>query len=89
MLPASGNRYDEPFISLPFAYLLLSKLIVNALKRRHKMEFPRIEMGGRTAAVIGSIRDPPTPKKEAPFQHLSLNRGFPQGWVGFSPLPSL
>lgn len=50
------------------------------------MEFPRIEMGG-TAAIIGSIRDPP--QKEAPFQQLGFNRGFPQGWVGFCPLPSL
>lgn len=45
-----------------------------------------------TAAIIGSIRTTtttPTPpkKKEAPSQHLGLNRAFPLGWVGFSFLP--
>lgn len=51
------------------------------------MEFPRMEIGGN-CRYNWEHKGPP-PQKEAPFQHLGLNRGFPQGWVGFSPLPFL
>lgn len=52
------------------------------------MEFPKIEMGGN-CLYNWEHKGPPPPQKEAPFQHLGFNRGFPQGWVGFCPLPSL
>lgn len=38
LLPLVTGMMSEPFTHLPFAYLLLSFLIVNALKRNHKME---------------------------------------------------
>lgn len=44
-----------------------SLLIVNALKRRHKMEFPRIEMGGDCCCNWKHKGPPPHPKKGGPI----------------------
>lgn len=76
MPPASGNRYDEPFIHLPSECLLLSKFVNSeCFKKESQNGIPRDgNKRGTSAAVIGSIRttSPPhhPPQKRRP--HLSI-----------------
>lgn len=47
MLPASGNRYDEPFIHLPFLCLLLSKFVKSeCFKKEPQNGIPQDRNGG-------------------------------------------
>lgn len=72
MLPASGNRYDEPFIHLPFLCLLLSKFVKSeCFKKEPQNGIPQDRIRGGTAAIIGSIRDHP-PSKGGPISASRL-----------------
>lgn len=68
MPPASGNRYDEPFIHLPFECLLLSKFNSECFKKESQNGIPQDGNKRGTAAVIGSIRttSPPAPHPPPP-----------------------
>lgn len=72
MLPASGNRYNEPFIHLPFLCLLLSKFVKSeCFKKEPQNGIPQDRIRGETAALIGSIRDHP-PSKGGPISASRL-----------------
>lgn len=90
MLPASGNRYDEPFIHLPFACLLLSKFVKSeCFKKEPQNGIPQDGNRGGTAATIGSIRDHP-PKRRPYFSISALIMVSPRvGWGSLLFPPSL